>query len=694
MTLKLTVSRFVERWDVCRNDRSSYLAGLDDDIKRYVGPYFRRGSENLGESALGDPHNLPFLFVAVWLGRIVHGIPQVDITPNRLDASREAAHGVELWVNRRARESNMRLLNEQLGVDFLFRYCSAVTSFAPAPGFADYDDPPHVPVTQRIPPEKFLYDAQTRDRTRWRYLGHEFRRDLEDILREAEGDENSGWRAEELETLGRDGWVEPTDGLVDGEDRGELDLSEVWVPEVTAEDLRRAGFKVPEKDEFGRRYTARSGYHGAIFTLGAWQGGGEGASQWIREPRMFWGPRQGPYTFGGGYMVPSDAMPLSLVSGTRAQSEHLNTVARARQEAIEAYKRIAVVAADDPTLADVLIRALNGEVVPIEAVDDLRARLASVEVGGDPNGTMLAAEMAALKIVEMATGMGETQRGEVPGSATATAVASAGVATDTRLGMLSLKFRDEVVRPIFTAWGWYGWHAHNVVSELPGGGFFMGGEDRGAALSFARKYYPDRVVGMMPVPTPGGMMRLPVKLRQIPERQIARLSREDRARLEESYEDPFYGLDWTVQPHTMERTPETVQAQQLQQMLAIGAQLMPLMRAFPEHNWDEYVQMIAQYANLPMLPAVLNTQAARQLGAMQMAAMMAQAGAGGGGGGAGQPQMKGQASQPRMAFDRGPYAGMGAGGGGLSGTMKMGGAGGGVASGGPKPMAQPMSVGG
>lgn len=692
--LKLTVSRLVERRETCGRDRSSFLGGLDDDVKRYCGPYFRRGSEDLGGDVLGDPHNLAFLFVAVWLGRIVHGIPQVDITPTRMDASKEAAHGVELWVNRRARESNLRLLNEQLGVDFLFRYCTAVTSFAPAPGFADYDDPPHVPVTQRVPPDRFLYDAQTRDRTRWRYMGHEFRRDLDDILREADQDPNSGWRTDRLETLGRDGWTEPTEGSLDEEDRGELDLAEFWIPEVTADDLRRSGFKVPQKDDLGRPYTQRAGYHGAIFTIGRWQGGGEGTKEFIREPRMYWGPRQGPYVFGGGYQVPNDSMPLSLVSGTRAQAEHLNTVARARMEAIESYKRIAVVAADDPTLAAILIKALNGEVVPVEAVDDLQKRLASVEVGGDPNGTMLGAEMAALKIVEMITGMGETQRGEVPGQATATAVASAGQATDTRLGMLSLKYRDEVVRPIFTSWGWYGWHAHNVVSELPSGKFFMGGEDRGKALGFARRFHPDRVVGAMPVPTPGGIIKLPIKLRQIPERELARWSREDQARLAEQYEDPFDGLDWVVQPHSMEKPPETVQSQQLQQMMMIASQLMPQMRAFPEHNWDEFVRMIAQYANLPQLPAFLNVAAARKVGVMQFAAMMAQTAGGQGGGGAGAPQAPGMASQPRLGFDGGPYKGAGMGGGGMSGTMKMGGQGGALASGKTKPMAQPMSVGG
>ncbi len=652
--LDLRLEAWPERIEHSEEDRADLLEGLAEDYRKYVGPY-HRGADNFDYTE-PDPHNYAFNFIAVWLPRLVFGNPQFDVSTTRIGRERQDAIALEYALNRWARQIKLRELAEQLAVDFSFRYAVAVMRFEPQPGFSDYEDPPRWPSPRRIDPADFIYDAQTRDRKRWRYLGYRYRRDLEDVLREAEEEKSERWNLEALRQVPEDGYIEhdyERDFFVD-ENRKEIDLYDIWVPGVTLKDLKRLGIEHPARDEMGREFTPRNGYNGCWITIGSWQKGRDGAGEWIRHPRMAFCNRTGPITFIGGYFVGNDAMPLSPIQATRAQAEHLNRIARKRMIAVENYKRLALVAADDPIIRDAIKNSKNGDTIPLETIEELSKRFAELEVGGDPHDTLLRYENAALQIFEMSSGMSDAQRGDVTGQGTATENEIAREASATRVGMLALKFREGIADLAYSA-AHILWKSEKTPMRLPDGKLFMGGENRGEQLRFARRFFADERIGAG------------IKLRQIPDEVLDALSKRDEARLADQMEDPFDQLDLAIHPFSMERTPDGIQQMRLQTTMQLVTGLFPLMPQMPYVRWLDFLELIAQSANVPDCPALVNFEVLMEV-TKAVAAAMAQGATGGGGGGAAPGGGQTDYRQPRIKIDQGVYAPSGGGGRGGGGT--------------------------
>lgn len=423
------VRRSIEHRDLFLG--SSY----EDAIKKFYGPGYKAG-----ESLAVDFDNHAYSWISIFLPILASGNPRVRAKTPRSGPAPAFSKAVELAVNRNFELTDVKRTIEQLATDWAFRYCVAITTPSPVAGMAEREDPIFRPTTKRLSLEDYICDPVARQHAECRFQGHRIVRDRADLLREAEEFPERGWNADVIRGLADASHGKRTKELTSSISRDEVEFYEVWVPEArldVALDASGAEFEPSTED----------GFHGTIYTVSSH------AQDFVRAPRPFWGPRDGAYTFSGYLYVPDQTIPLSPLVATAAQAEIYNAVMESAIENIKGYKRGIAIGSDSGNLDELIADFKDLGILKVESIEKLTDMLKEVEVMGLTPQHLQQIDLLR-NLLERQSGISEALQGVTSG-ATATEASIASMSVGKRMGYMTEKFINSVVKPIGKKEAWY-----------------------------------------------------------------------------------------------------------------------------------------------------------------------------------------------------------------------------------------------
>lgn len=395
-----------------------YLDSLKDAKEAFHGKGYRAGKGKVA------PENHALEWFSLMRGQLLMGDPRVRWTANGGPDAQARAQALTFACNHVCRRTRMRDLNEQLLMDYGFKWAVALVKRAPAPGFGDEENSPLWPVAYRIAPSHFRYDpAATRiDARAWSaHLVITSRKALKSI----KGTGANAWNQEALDKLEEQNVTKFRDEQNKIPQRDEIAYWEIWVPD----------------HELGDR---KKGYHGSIFTVVDNQPGGIG---WIRDPYPAFVPPWGPYIVGGDYVVPDESAPMGPLTATSQQANHLNRIKKATNRAIENYKQLIIVR-NGNNLPDIIKDGPDQWVFSIDD-KDIQGAIANVQIGGATEQHFAAATDARATL-DMVSGITDMMRGNIDSRNKATQEVLASQASANRTSGTQSKFHDLVSRIIYT----------------------------------------------------------------------------------------------------------------------------------------------------------------------------------------------------------------------------------------------------
>jgi len=466
MALQLEHAYWREEIIAAQEVMRPYLGeAYDQMVLNYTGG--RHGQDDIDRDPdENDPENHAFEWIALMQGQAIPGVPQTkaeSLIPEDPVLQQEASQ-LQLALNELSTKTNLRRELFKLFVDYSMRWGVGLVKPKPTLGAYQFEDPPEWPQVMRLSLRDWVCDVRALDAETRRWAGHRVRLDLEDVMDEALEDEDSGWNLEwlrqvetrESDESGTDGnGLRPRIRRGSGPDRKQVEVFEVWVPELELE------FTDEDAKRTGKKSWVEAGYNGLILTIST--DTDEETRQidtdepWPRVPRPFFGPPCGPYQFFQGYFVPDDGFPLSAIGAVEGQMEFLNDLVRAMNKSARRYKRVVFVSSEDPELA---INVTEGEHdgVYTTNVGDLKKGIQEATIGGPSNEQIVTADIAKERL-NKASGLDDAQRGNVTGQGTATEVLAATQASAARVsGTIIGNFREGMLG-LYRKMAWYVWNS-------------------------------------------------------------------------------------------------------------------------------------------------------------------------------------------------------------------------------------------
>lgn len=446
-------------------------AGYDRLVQQYRGS--RWGSSNSSEDFEDHPENHAFEWLALMMGQAVPGTPQIKaVSAEATGELAESAVQLELAVNEVLMKSRFRREMHRAFVDFGMRWAAVLVKPQPQMGAWQFNDPPNWPQAMRLSLKDVVFDPRALSSDSLRWIGRRVRADKDDVIAAAK-DSELGWNRELIDGLAE---VSESNESVQhsrpgkqwwgGPDRHQVEWFEVWVPE-----LEQEWTPALSKKYGGAKSWREAGFNGMVLTIAMEMEESKPSSagdetkdeEWIREPRPYFGPPEGPIELIRGYDVPDEAVPLSNLGAVEAQVEYLNDLVVAMQDSARRWKRLTLVGAEDPELP---IKISEGEHDGLFTtnVTDLRKNVQTVEYGGTSNEQIVATDIAK-STLDRISGMDDAQRGNVTGEGTATEVYAAAQASAARVGVVLGNFREGMTA-VIRRMCWYIWNDHTFRALL------------------------------------------------------------------------------------------------------------------------------------------------------------------------------------------------------------------------------------
>ena len=398
-----------------------YLDSWKEAVESFYGRGYRGGK---GKTA---PENHALEWFSMMRGQLLMGDPRVRWTANGGPDAQARAQALTFACNHVCRRTRMRDLNEQLLMDYGFKWAVALVKRAPAPGFGDEENSPLWPVAYRIAPKHFRYDpAATRvDARAW--SGHLVITSRKKLMATS-GKWEANWNHEALLKLEDQDVTKFRDEANKIPNRDEVAYWEIWVPDSEMDDS-------PGRKE---------GFYGTIYTVVDNQPKGLG---WIRDPYPAFVPPWGPYIVGGDLLVPDESAPLGPLTATAQQARHLNRIKNATNRAVENYKQLIVVR-NGNNLADMVKDGPDQWVFSIDD-KDIQGAIANVQIGGATE-QHFAAATDARNTLDMVSGITDMMRGNIDSRNKATQEVLAAQSSANRTSGTVSKFHDMITRIIYT----------------------------------------------------------------------------------------------------------------------------------------------------------------------------------------------------------------------------------------------------
>lgn len=595
-----------------------FLSQWDQEKEYYHGPGYRPQASKSDEY---HPENHAFEWCSLVVPQLTFGNPRTKVSTSRIGSQRDVAKAIQFGLNRWSRDTRLRKLGEKLGVDYGMKWAVAITLPGYTEGFSDFEDPRNWPTAKRISPRRFIWDHLSTEMEECRFMGHATIRDKDDLLREAKDDDT--WNMEALRALSATSSAVNEFRNEDYQEgypaRNEIAYYDLWFPEVNGKNvklLEKYGIEPPKE-----KYVA--GKHNGIWvTVGHNQDDeGQDAGTYLRDARWFWGPRSGPYTWIGAYVVPDEAAPLGPIPAVMSQAEELNDHARAVSRAMNVHKKGILVNANAGADFEDKIRGFEDHyVVAVTGLEELDKHVKEIELGGATETHLLHNNLLRARLDRNA-GMSEVMRGNVGSNATATEVATADQSATIRFEHMIRKFQDGI-QDILSKVAWYLYYDDKIH-------FALGEEAKGQFME------ADELTGEM-VPVEEAWFH--------------------GGEYDEESGATFDDLELEIEPFSMERTSEALQQRRMAELDATMANIVPLMAQFSFVNWDKYLTLRGEVMNLPNLGDIIDADAAREY-----AEMMTQVQLEGGGSERPQPRLQrdtGNLPQKTPGMDRGLMPGV------------------------------------
>jgi len=562
--LDLNFDKFRREIDTAEAFRDAHVSGFRSMVERYHGPGFR---DDRTDPMTDDPESFAHEYVSLVLPRIIHDVPKFRV--RCAEAMLDAVLGRRLQVamNRWSKVVKLRRTLERIATDMLFCYGVGLVVSEPRPEARRIDGrEPYLPRLYRISPERFFLDPAAQHVEDARYMGHCYAIDKSDLLAKAETDPT--WDADAIREIAANCDLEDArdDRGRDVEDRQELAVYEVWVPEIDqgaaeiADELLGGGM-----------------VNGTIYTMVKSRQKDTKWGGFIRKPIPYFGPRSGPYVLFGIYVVPDDPYPLSPLTAVESQVDDLNRNLASMRDSAARYKRMIMVDARNHKLAQDIKDKPHDFIVVSESLD--KDRVMPVELGGITQQQVQYSQIAQDRL-DRVSGIHDAMRGNITGAATATEVAVAESSATMRMAHLKRVFQDcvdDVARSVL----WYFWHDDRVFLPL--------GREGIMALKEGN-------------PTFTGGVRMP------------------------GFED----LDVSVDAYSMERVSEALVQKRALELLQITTSVAQGMVSMPMIRWSEILSVVGDALNVPNLHEMIDMQAigqAQNAMAQQAQAQMPQPGA-------------------------------------------------------------------
>jgi hypothetical protein len=534
--------------------RDTHLSSLRTMVEKYHGPSYR---DDRNDPYIDDPENFGHEYISMVLPRIIHDTPKFRI--RCADAMLDMAVGkrMQLAINRWARVTKLRRTLERIATDMLFSYGVGMVVSEPKPESRAVDGKePYLPRLYRISPERFFMDPAASNIEDVRFMGHCYACDKNDLLAKAEYDKTWDYDAILAIPSGTDLNEVRDDNGRDIEDRKEIAIYEVWVPEAD----QAAAETIDEI--FGPGMV-----NGTIYTFVKGRTKSSSWDGYIRKPIPYFGPRQGPYTVFGVYTVPDDPYPLSPLMAVQSQITDLNEHLASVRSSAAAYKRLIMVDARNHKLAQDIKDRPHDYILLSENLD--RERVVNLEVGGITQQQVQYSQIAQDRL-DRVSGIHDAMRGNITGNATATEIAVAESSATMRMAHLKRQFQ-ECVDDIGRSVCWYLWHDDRIVIPLGKEGVQMFLEAN---------------------PLFTGGVRSP------------------------GWED----VEVTVDTFSMERVSEALVQKRAMELLQITTNVAQGMMAMPFIKWREILSVVGDALNMPNLAEMIDQSAMQKMMQPQAAA--------------------------------------------------------------------------
>ena len=531
--------------------RDKHIASMGEQVERFHGPYYKDKGGGFSEFT---SENHYYEYVSLMVPRLIYDNPRVRVGTRRPGTQATIAEATKHALNRWVREVGFRKLLTEIATDMVFNFSVVLTTEKVNKGLdtskaTQMPGTPLWPQCSRIPQNRFVVDPIASSLEDARFIGHKWIRDKEDLIHTARTNPESGWNLDVIEEL------KPTsdrDSLgrtnEDYPDRDEVVCYEIWVPEIQIDE--GAGPK--------------DGFHGTIYTIAVDGADEDKEGRTIREPRPYYGPRWGPYTFFGLYRVPSSIYPLSPLVAVEGQIQDLNAHASATSRSAEQYKKLILVDNTDPKFVQRVKDSKDNYVLPVSGLE--KQRVVQAEVGGITQQQLSYLELARARL-DRNSGITDAQRGNVEGRGTATEVTVAAEAHTVRLAYIKQQFADAVAAVLKTV-AWFFYHDDRVAIPL--------GMEGQKALGIEEPW----LVGGDHDPESGAT---------------------------------FDDLELEIEPHSMERSTEGTHSRRIMEMYQILMQTAPAIPQMPFVNWSELLERLGDALNIEDLSSLIDVEMAAQM---------------------------------------------------------------------------------
>lgn len=429
--------------------RDAHLSSLRSMIEKYHGPAYR---DDRSDFSNDDPENFSHEYVSLVLPRIIHDNPKFRVRLADPIIDLILGRRMQIAINRWVRITKVRKTLERIATDMLFSYGVALTVSEPRPEVRQIGGKePYLPRVYRISPERFFIDPAATDIEDARYMGHCYAIDKEDLL--AKSVDDPSWDSDAISAIADNTDLEDSrdDTGRNIENRKELGVYEIWVPEID-----------DSIAELVDQLFGKSMVNGTIYTIvksGGINGKFEG---FIRKPIPFFGPASGPYTMFGVYTVPDDPYPLSPLVAIQSQITDLNSCLTSMRSSAAAYKRLVMVDSRNHKLAQDIKDKPHDYIVLSESLD--KERVVNLEIGGITSQQVNYSQIAQDRL-DRVSGIHDAMRGSIGNGATATEVAVAESSATMRMSHLKRQFQ-EAIDDLGRSVCWYMWHDDRIFLPL------------------------------------------------------------------------------------------------------------------------------------------------------------------------------------------------------------------------------------
>jgi hypothetical protein len=580
-----TTENLFREWRAATAYRKRFLDRYDKLMSKVVGPCFE--TDRLQRDAVRDSslENVEYEFLALMGPKLAFDNPRTRVSTISPGVQGEIAAGLQHALNRLIIQQEFQQEATPVAFEMLCSHAMSMITFEEQGGRGvmegvggeGREGVPMVPRWQHLSLRDGFWDPRA---TTWRkriYAGHSFTYDRDIALRLAEEQPLMGWNVEMIKAIGKGTQSEELGR--EFLNQGDVDRDTVTFVQFHLINDRMDGF------------STNNGFNGVIHTIAL----GSGASGKMNTPsfnagttkdsdrpcppRPFYGPKDGPYDLFGVYPVSDETMPLAPLPAVAYQLQELNDHVKAASIRAEQQKTLVLVDAENAQLAQDIKQNPDMFVVPVKGLD--KEKVIPITLGGLQAPDVAYIDMSRMR-AHNGLGMGEAQRGQPTGRATALENDIANSASETRFGFMNRQFTLNVQSGL-RKMAWYLYHSNSVVLPL--------------GADFAQQ------MGMQP--------------QVVMTAQGPRIVPADPWFHGGTFEDgsgyTFDDLELLIEPYSMQRTSEAVQMARMQQFIELATVVAPLMPLNPHVKWKNLMRLVADTSNVQEFGDLIDMQVLGQL---------------------------------------------------------------------------------